>query len=70
MQNRINEFIEAILYQLLNEILRTEQESLHNRQINRAFEMYFKSCIDRMNKVVQGIILFIYLIPRKYHQSV
>ncbi|XP_034192340.2 uncharacterized protein LOC117609763 isoform X4 [Osmia lignaria lignaria] len=54
IQNRINEFIEAILYQLLNEILRIEQESLHNRKINCAFEMYFKSCIDRVNKVVQG----------------
>ncbi|XP_076388006.1 uncharacterized protein LOC100883153 isoform X12 [Megachile rotundata] len=54
IQNKINEFIGTILWQLLDEILHKERNTLHDKQINHAFEMYFKSCIDRVNNALHG----------------
>ncbi|XP_076627576.1 uncharacterized protein LOC143344888 [Colletes latitarsis] len=54
IQIKINEFIETILYQLLNEVLYAESQSISDKQINQAFEIHFKSCIDRINIALQG----------------
>ncbi|XP_076665517.1 uncharacterized protein LOC143367512 isoform X2 [Andrena cerasifolii] len=54
VQIKINEFIEGILYQLLNGILDIERRDLQDKQINQAFEVHFRSCIDRINVALQG----------------
>ncbi|XP_061932735.1 spindle assembly abnormal protein 7-like isoform X2 [Apis cerana] len=54
IQNKINEFIEEILYQLLNEILYTEKKHLCDEKINRAIETYLKSCINKISTILQG----------------
>lgn len=62
IQIKIHEFIEAILYQLLNGLVDIERKDLHDKQINRAFEVHFRSCIDRINVALQGITF-----QRSYH---
>ncbi|XP_043256117.1 uncharacterized protein PFB0765w-like [Colletes gigas] len=54
IQIKINEFIETILYQLLNEVVYVESQSMSDKQINQAFEIHLKSCIDRINVALQG----------------
>ncbi|KOC69704.1 hypothetical protein WH47_07891 [Habropoda laboriosa] len=54
VQNKINEFIETILHQLLNEILCTEKQNLCDEKINQAFEKHLSSCINRINVAIQG----------------
>ncbi|KAG9436472.1 hypothetical protein HZU67_01429 [Apis mellifera carnica] len=54
IQNKINEFIEEILYQLLNEILYTEKKNICDEKINRAIETYLKSCINKISTILQG----------------
>ncbi|CAK9825333.1 hypothetical protein ANTRET_LOCUS3368 [Anthophora retusa] len=54
VQNKINEFIETILHQLLNEILCAEKKSLYDEKINEAFVKHLNSCINRINTVIQG----------------
>ncbi|XP_017877621.2 spindle pole body component 110-like, partial [Ceratina calcarata] len=49
VQDKINEFIEDILYQLLNEMLHAEKEHLYDEKINQAFETHFRSCINRID---------------------
>ncbi|XP_043513295.1 putative leucine-rich repeat-containing protein DDB_G0290503 [Frieseomelitta varia] len=55
VQNKINEFIENILYQLLNEILDTEKKYLYDEKINKAIETHLKSCINRISTALQGV---------------
>ncbi|XP_076766927.1 uncharacterized protein LOC143433476 [Xylocopa sonorina] len=54
VQNKINEFLDDILYQLLDGILHMEGKRLHDGKINQAFEIYLRTCIDRINTAVQG----------------
>ncbi|XP_026671273.1 myosin-7-like isoform X2 [Ceratina calcarata] len=54
VQDKINEFIEDILYQLLNEMLHAEKEHLYDEKINQAFETHFRSCINRIDAALQG----------------
>ena len=54
VQNKINEFIENILYQLLNEILDTEKKYLYDEKINKAIETHLRSCINRISTALQG----------------
>lgn len=53
-QNKINEFIETILYQLLNEMLYTVKKDLYDEKIDHAIEIHLKSCMDRINTALQG----------------
>ncbi|XP_031838726.2 uncharacterized protein LOC116429672 isoform X1 [Nomia melanderi] len=54
IQLKIIEFVKTILYELLNTILYAEKNNLSDKQINCAFEIYFKSFIDRISIAIQG----------------
>ncbi|CAL7944656.1 unnamed protein product [Xylocopa violacea] len=53
VQDKINEFLKDILYQLLDGMLHMEGR-LNDEKINQAFETYLRTCIDRINTAVQG----------------
>ncbi|XP_015438068.1 PREDICTED: putative leucine-rich repeat-containing protein DDB_G0290503 [Dufourea novaeangliae] len=54
IQVKIIEFIKTILHQLLNAILYVEKKNSFDKQINQAFEIHLRSCIDRISTALQG----------------